>query len=283
MTTPFEIAFDGAIIRGESDGFGLPVVFLHAGVADRRMWAGQMQLLAEEGYHVISYDRRGHGETTAENVPFNHLVDLETVLDQLSVHAAIFVGSSMGGGLAVDFALEHPERTVALVLMGTAITGAEGYEADEEVEQLEEAADYAIERGNIGTANRIQAHQWLDGPYGEAGRVEGPARELFLEMNEIVLNHPPLDEEEMPEAAFDAVHTITAPVLLAVGELDCANIVALHEDLSEEFENAFAVVLEETAHFPSLERPDLFDPILLEFLDAVTGQGEDDEDDDLED
>lgn len=278
MTTPFEIAFDGALIRGESDGFGLPVVFLHAGVADRRMWAGQMQLLADEGYHVISYDRRGYGETTTEDQEFNHLVDLETVLDQLSVHAAIFVGSSMGGGLAVDFALEHPERTVALVLMGTAITGAEGYEIDEEVEQLEEAADYALERGSIGTANRIQAHQWLDGPYGEAGRVEGPVRELFLAMNEIHLNHPPLAQEERPEAAFDAVHTITAPVLLAVGELDCSDIIALHEDLSEEFENAFAVVIEETAHFPSLERPDLFDPILLEFLDAVTGHGDDDED-----
>lgn len=278
MSTPFEVIYDGALIRGESDGFGLPIVFLHAGVADRRMWAGQMQLLADEGYHVVSYDRRGYGETTTEDLPFNHLIDLEAVLDQLSIHAAIFVGSSMGGGLAIDFALEHPERTVALVLIGTAVTGAEGYETDEEVQQLEEAAEYALERGNIGTANRIQAHEWLDGPYGEAGRVEGPVRELFLAMNEIHLNHPPLTEEEKPESAFDSLHTINAPTLLVVGALDCSDIIAIHEDLSEEIENAFAVVLEDTAHFPSLERPDLFDPILLEFLDAVTGQGDDDED-----
>lgn len=277
MTSPFEIPFDGAVIRGEADGFGIPVVFLHAGVADRRMWAEQMQMLAEEGYHVISYDRRGFGETETEDVPFNHLVDLEAVLDRLSVHAAILVGSSMGGGLAIDFALEHPERTIALVLMGTAVTGAEGYEIDEEVEQLEEAFEYARERGNIGTANRIQAHEWLDGPYGEAGRVTGNARELFLAMNEIHLNHPELTQEERPEPAFDNVHTITAPTLLVVGELDCSDIIAIHEDLSEEIENAFAVVIEDTAHFPSLERPDLFNPILSEFLEAVTGQGEDDE------
>ena len=62
----------------------------------------------------------------------------------------------------------------------------------EEVEQLEEAFEYARERGNISTANRIQAHQWLDGPYGEAGRVTGPVRDLFLAMNEIHLNHAPL-------------------------------------------------------------------------------------------
>ena len=82
MSSPFEIPFDGAVIRGEADGFGYPVVFLHSGVTDRRMWADQMQMLAEEGYHVISYDRRGYGETTTEDVPFNHLVDLEAVLDR---------------------------------------------------------------------------------------------------------------------------------------------------------------------------------------------------------
>lgn len=279
MTSPFEIDFDGALIRGEAAGFGIPVVFLHSGVTDRRMWTEQMRQLAAEGYHVISYDRRGYGETETADVPFNHLVDLETVLDRLSVHAAIFVGASMGGGLAIDFALEHPNRTIALVLMGTAITGAEGYEVDEEVEQLEEAFEYAKERGNISTANRIQAHEWLDGPYGEAGRVTGPVRELFLAMNEIHLNHAPLTQEERPESAFHSLSAITAPTLLVVGELDCSDIIAIHEDLSEELENAFAVVLEDTAHFPSLERPDLFDPILFEFLEAVTGQGQDDEED----
>lgn len=282
MSAPFEIEFDGASLRGEADGFGIPVVFLHAGVADRRMWAGQMRTLAEEGYHVVSYDRRGFGETETADVPFNHLVDLEAVLDQLSIHAAVFVGCSMGGGLAIDFALEHPERTIGLVLVGTAVTGAEGYEIDDEVMALEEAADYALERGNTGTVNRIQAHQWLDGPYGEAGRVTGPVRELFLAMNEIHLNHPRLTQEERPESAFDSVGSIQAPTLLVVGELDCSDIIAIHEDLSEELENAFAVVLEDTAHLPSLERPDLFDPLLLEFLEAVTGQGDDEEDVDAE-
>ncbi|WP_374624618.1 alpha/beta fold hydrolase [Devosia sp.] len=277
MSAPFEIEFDGASLRGEADGFGIPVVFLHAGVADRRMWAGQMRALAEEGYHVVSYDRRGFGETETADVPFNHLVDLEAVLDRLSIHAAVLVGCSMGGGLAIDFALEHPERTIGLVLVGTAVTGAEGYEIDDEVMALEEAADYALERGNTGTVNRIQAHQWLDGPYGEAGRVTGPVRELFLAMNEIHLNHPRLTQEERPESAFDSVGSIQAPTLLVVGELDCSDIIAIHEDLSEELENAFAVVLEDTAHLPSLERPDLFDPLLLEFLEAVTGQGDDEE------
>lgn len=277
-TSPFEIPYDGAIIRGEADGFGLPVVFLHSGVTDRRMWAGQMQELAEEGYHVIAYDRRGYGETETQDVPFNHLVDLEAVLDSLSIHAAILVGSSMGGGLAIDFAIEHPERTIGLVLVGTAITGADSAEIPDEAADLEDALEYATERGNLDTVNRIEAHLWLDGPLSQSGRVSGEVRDLFLRMNAIHLNHPELTEEEEPDDAVDNLSAITAPTLLVVGELDMPDIVARHEDLSEELENAFAVVLEDTAHFPSLERPDLFNPILLEFLEAVTGQGDDDED-----
>lgn len=280
MTSPFEIDFDGALIRGEAAGFGIPVVFLHAGVADRRMWSEQMRELAADGFHVISYDRRGFGQTETSDVPFNHLVDLEAVLDRLSVHAAVLVGCSMGGGLAIDFALEHPERTIGLVLVGTAVTGAHGYEVPEEVEELEDAINYARERGNLDTVNRVQAHLWLDGPTSESGRVQGPARELFLEMNAIALNHAKLTQEEFPDDAFDNVSAITAPTLLIVGDRDCADIIALHEDLSEEIENAFAVILEDTAHLPSLERPDLFSPLLLEFLEAVTGQGTDDEDED---
>lgn len=277
MSSPFEINFDGAIIRGEAAGFGIPVVFLHSGVTDRRMWVGQMEALAAEGYHVVSYDRRGFGQTETANVPFSHLVDLEAVLDQLSIHAAIFVGSSMGGALALDFAVEHPERTIALALMGTAITGGEGAEVPDEAAHLEDAYEYAIERGNLDSANKILAHLWLDGPLSDAGRVSGPVRDLFLDMSRIQLAHEKLTQEEEPEPAIDAVGNITAPVLLVVGELDFPDIVDRHEDLSEEIENAFAIVLEDTAHFPSMERPDLFDPILFEFLEAVTGQGDDEE------
>lgn len=278
MPSPFEIATDGAVLRGEADGFGIPVVFLHSGVTDRRMWAAQMRELAEEGYHVIAYDRRGHGETESEDVPFSHLVDLETVLDRMSIHAAVFVGSSMGGGLALDFAIENPERTIGLVLVGTAITGADEVEIPEEAADLEDALDYATERGSLETVNRIEAHLWLDGPLSAAGRVSGDTRELFLAMNRIVLNHADLTGEEERDDATVSLATITAPTLLVVGELDFPDIVARHEDLSEELETSFAVVLEDTAHFPSLERPDLFNPLLIEFLEAVTGQGADEGD-----
>jgi len=285
MATPFEVRLDGATFAGEADGFGLPVVFLHAGIADRRMWAAQMEELANAGFHVISYDRRGFGDTTSPDVPFNHLEDLEAILDQLSIHAAVFVGSSMGGALAIDFAIENPERTVGLVLVGTGLSGAPEAELPEEAEMIYDALHYAEERGNTASVNKMLAHLWLDGPLSPNGRVDGPARELFLDMSGKVLDkQPKLTQEEEGDPAEDNIGAITAPTLLVVGELDFPHIVERHNDLSEELENAFAVVLEDTAHLPSLERPEIFNPLLLEFLDAVAGHGDvgDDEDEDLD-
>ena len=82
---------------GIETGEGLPVVFLHAGVCDKRMWESQMTMVADEGWHAIAYDRRGYGETTTPDEGFSHLEDLEAVLDALGIHAAIVVGASIGG------------------------------------------------------------------------------------------------------------------------------------------------------------------------------------------
>lgn len=269
MIEDFEIELDGAVIAGSEAGEGFPVIFLHAGVCDHRMWHGQMEAVAEAGFHAVAYDRRGYGESRAEDVPFSHLDDLEAVLEALDIHAAIFVGCSLGGGLAIDFALAHPGRTVGLVLVGTAITGAISHvEPDEQgIVMAEEDAE---ERGDLDMLNKVQAHAWLDGPRSANGRVWGAARELFLDMNGKALRHPPLSLEEERPRAIDRLHAITAPALLVCGDLDFAYILQRHDDASEALGNAFAVVLEGTAHLPNLERPDLFNPLLLEFLEAVT-------------
>lgn len=284
MAAPFEVNLDGATFSGEADGFGLPVVFLHSDVTDRRMWASQMEELADAGFHVISYDRRGFGETTSPDVPFSHLDDLEAILDQLSIHAAVFVGASMGGALAIDFAIENPERTVGLVLIGTGLSGAPEAELPEEAEMIYDALHYAEDRGNTASVNKMLAHLWLDGPLSPNGRVEGPVRELFLDMNgKALAKQRGLTQEEEGDPAEENVGAIAAPTLLVVGELDFPHILERHNDLSEEMENSFAVVLEDTAHLPSLERPELFNPLLLEFLDAVAGHSDvGEEEDDLD-
>lgn len=276
---PFAIEVGGATLSGLEQGDGLPVVFLHAGVCDKRMWLDQMRVVADAGWHGIAYDRRGYGKTTSPDETFNHLDDLEAVLDALDIHAAVLVGCSMGGGLAVDFALAHPGRTIGLVLIGTSITGAP-WSATNEERAIEMAEEDAWERGDLDLLNKVQAHEWLDGPRAQSGRVGGAARALFLDMNALALAQPALTREEALPEAWDRVDEVSAPTLLIVGDEDFTALVERHETLSETMPNAFAVVLEGAAHIPSIEKPELVNSLILQFLDAFDGEETDEETDD---
>ena len=267
VADPFDLEIDGAVLAGLEVGEGLPVVFLHAGVCDKRMWLSQMEAAAGAGWHAIAYDRRGYGETESADEPFSHLDDLEALLDAFDIHAAVLVGCSMGGGLALDFALRHPGRTIGLVLIGTSVTGAP-WSATEEERTIEMAEEDAWERGDLDGLNRVQAHEWLDGPRTQSGRVGGAVRELFLDMNAMALSKPRLTQEEPRPDAWRRVGEVNTPTLLVVGEEDFSALIDRHEHLSETMPNAFAVVLEGAAHIPSIEQPELVNSLLMEFLDA---------------
>ena len=248
---------------------GIPAVFLHAGVCDHRMWAAEVAAVAEEGFRTLAYTRRGFGEAVSPDESFSHLDDLEAVLAHLGIHAAVLVGCSMGGGLAIDFALRHPGRTAGLVLVGTAVTGGD-YDLSDSDRQMEAVLEDAEERGDPEFQNRVDAHAWLDGPRSPNGRVGGTVRELFLDMNMRALTkQPPLTQESERPSARDRIGEINAPALLVAGDLDFNYILTRHDGLSDDLPNAFAVILEGTAHLPNLERPDLFQPLLMEFLDAL--------------
>jgi pimeloyl-ACP methyl ester carboxylesterase len=269
VSVPVGSAVLPAIAAGPEDG--IPVVFLHAGVCDHRMWVAQVIALAGAGYRAVAYTRRGYGDATSPDEPFSHLDDLEAVLAHFGIHAAILVGCSMGGGLAIDFALKHPGRTAGLVLASTAITGGD-YQLSDTDRQMQDVLDDADERGDREMLNKVEAHAWLDGPRSPNGRVKGAVRDLFFDMNARALGKEGLLTQEIKRpSARERIAEISAPVLLVAGDLDFNYILTRHEGLSDDMPNAFATIIEGTAHLPSLERPDLFDPLLLEFLAAVTG------------
>lgn len=278
VPSPVTIPIEDAVFAGLEAGEGIPVVFLHAGVCDSRMWAVQLAAVAEAGCYGFAYDRRGFGGTETPDESFSHLEDLEAVLDAMGIHAAIIVGASRGGALAIDFALAAPERVAGLVLVGTSVSGAPRPVIPEAIMNIVHAMEAVEESGDIDAINAVETHAWLDGPLSQSGRVGGAVRTLFQQMNATILRKSPLTREEAPESAWDRLGGIATPVLLVAGDLDFPHVVTRHDDLYEEMDNAFAAVIEGTAHLPSLERPDLFNPLLLEFLSAVIGdEDEDDE------
>ena len=109
----------------EIAGQGVSFVMIHAGVADSRQWNNEFAFFARN-YQVLRYDMRGYGKSEPVDGEFNHMEDLATVLNALGLHEPIVImGCSMGGGLAMDFALTHPSRVRALIMVGSGPSGLE--------------------------------------------------------------------------------------------------------------------------------------------------------------
>jgi pimeloyl-ACP methyl ester carboxylesterase len=268
VTTSF-ITSDGAALCVSEAGAGDALICLHAGVADRRMWAAQEEALRDQ-YRVVAYDRRGFGETRCEPRPFSHVADLIRLLDTLRIDDAVLMGCSQGGRVAIDAALAHPARVRALVLVACAVSGAP--EVDDfppDIQARIDELEAAEARVDLDAVNELEAQLWLDGPQQPAGRVSGAARELFLAMNGIALRAPSPGEEIEPPSAYERLRELAVPTLALWGPLDFPHVVSLMKHIVAQVAGAEQHVLDGTAHLPGLERPDLFNAAVRTFLDRA--------------
>ena len=125
MTAPateYSLKANGVSLAGQESGDGPPIVLLHGLTASRRYVVMGSSLLERSGHRVVAYDARGHGESSpapeARAYGYEHLsADLEAVLDELGIDAAVLAGASMGAHTALRLALERPERVSALALI----------------------------------------------------------------------------------------------------------------------------------------------------------------------
>ena len=113
----------GVIESAERTRDGPPLVLLHGSVHDSRLWNRVFAALAQ--HHTVRYDARGHGRSTPPTAPFRYEDDLLAVLDRFGIQTAGLIGLSMGGEVALDFTLEHPERVRSLTLIAASAGGHE--------------------------------------------------------------------------------------------------------------------------------------------------------------
>lgn len=261
----FKIELNGTQIFGVEQGHGAPVVFLHAGVADHRMWLPQIEAM-DLGIHAIAYDQRGYGHSISEDVPCSDIDDLLAVLDHFRIERAVLVGCSMGGGLASAFALTHPDRVAGLVLVASAFTGMPMIELDARENEID-AHYQKLEAGDdLDALNQFEARVWLDGARAEEGRVQGALRDLFLNMNSLRLKHPSLSQKAARPETYSRLHEIKMPFLLIAGTFDSAYHEKLNAMIAQDVPQAEAKLIEQTGHLPNLEEPEQFNDLLSAYL-----------------
>ena len=259
-----DVTLNGARIHYERSGRGFPLLLIHAGIADCRMWQPQAVALAGD-FDMIRPDQRGFGDSELPPAPYSGVDDIVGLMDHLGVDRAHIVGCSMGGTLAIDFALDHPERVSKLVLVGSGIGGANFGKKYPELWADVKAAD---EAHDLVALNQAEMKLFLAGPRRPVDAVDKRLRDLFLDMNATSMgsdfDSAPTDDLEPP--AVERLGEISAPTLLVVGDEDVPPVLDCIELLMQEVKGARKVVIHDAAHLPNLEHPEEFNRLVLDFL-----------------
>jgi pimeloyl-ACP methyl ester carboxylesterase len=245
-------------------GAGPDVLLIHNGLCDRRMWDRQMRSFADS-YRVIRCDLPGYGDMPEPEGPFSCAEDVLALLDELAVGRAALVGNSLGGRVALDVCLAAPERVSALVLVAP---GRGGWDWSETARDSWRRQEEAAEAGDLDLAVELSLQLWLDGPLRPAGAVGGDVRAGVAAMQRRALENElaatsPAGPERRPEGSPADVRV---PTLVLVGDLDLPDLAAIAESYEREIPGARRIVMHGAAHVPSLEQPEEFDRLVLDFL-----------------
>lgn len=271
-TTTTVAIINGVPIAYDMAGDGPPLVLLHAGIADRRMWDDQLASFSTD-QRVIRYDLRGFGDTPLPAGQFSLRADLRELLRQLDAIPAVIIGCSFGGKTALEAILEFPEIARALVLVNAPLGG---YEWGADLAEAETEIEVAAIAGNFDRAAEIDLRVWVDGPHRMPEQVDPAFRKRAHDMARHVYevaSDAEVEPEPFGRPAIERLGEISVPTLVIAGELDQPDMLAMARIMAEGIPNARLVTIPETAHLPSMERPAEFNRIVREFLSEGAAAG----------
>jgi pimeloyl-ACP methyl ester carboxylesterase len=271
MTVASELSFfastDGDIAYLDT-GTGDPVVLLHAGYIDHRLFEAQTPVLAAE-HRVIAVDVRGHGWTANATRPFRWADDLAALLRHLDAGPAALVGVSMGGAIAGDMAIEYPELVRGVVLSGASVSDFQY--THEVTRQMVAESHRTLHSGDIEGWLKV----FLRSVAGPFRTVEETDQRILDHLSEMALHtiakHTPGERNwHVPMTdAWARVPKIDVPVLTVNGTLDSPDLLVDAERYADTAQNGRSVLVEGTSHFPNLEKPEEFNAIVLDFLRSL--------------
>jgi pimeloyl-ACP methyl ester carboxylesterase len=254
---------NGTRLFYEVKGTGPALVLIHGGQMDSRMWDDQFDVLAKK-FTVIRYDVRGYGGSFQPDQLYSDADDLAGLLDYLKVKNAHVVGLSLGGRIALDFAVAHPKRVNLLALAGPGLAGYEPPNSEE---------------GDLRMWNLIKAARddgpekvselWLKDPYMapamEQPRLVSRLQRLARENAHCWLGNPVLQRSPKPLAA-KRLDEIKVPTLLILGDRDVPQAKATIETLEKRISGSKKVVIKGAGHMVNMEKPEEFNQALVGFL-----------------
>jgi pimeloyl-ACP methyl ester carboxylesterase len=259
---------NGISLYYEVTGSGPPLVLVHGFACGVRSWDPQVKALSR-AHRVIAYDARGHGISDAPDDASAYsqsasVEDLRRLLEHLRIRRAAVGGLSMGGNIALNFALTYPKMVSRLIV---ADTGAGSDGTAEWVTGVHAFAD-ALGRGmeafaDLASANQLFARYIAQGPEAErfirSCLMTHRAHGLAHTAHEVLARRPTIYSLE-PQ-----LRALRVPTLLVVGERD-EPCLAVHRFMGEAIPNARQLVIPGVGHLTNLEAPTRFNAAVRRFL-----------------
>jgi pimeloyl-ACP methyl ester carboxylesterase len=243
------IAYD---IRGK----GPAVVLITGSNLDRRMWDNEAEWLSYT-HTVVRYDLRAHGQSATAVEPFSHLEDLIEVMDEAEIERATLIGLSAGSSIAVDAALEHPDRVERLVLAGP---GFSGYISKARPAFATDVMA-ALKTGDYQKAGEVLLKTSV---FASSPETQPLVRRMVLENDRLWKVNPSLMKAPGRPAA-DRLESVKAPALVLVGEKDEFQMEPA-QILAKRIPDSRLVVIVNGGHLLNLTSPRSFQSAIEEFL-----------------
>jgi pimeloyl-ACP methyl ester carboxylesterase len=267
------VDIDQSRLYYETAGSGIPLLMVHAGIADCEQWENEFLDLSRK-FRVVRYDMRGYGKSDPVQGPFSHVLDLQAVIEQLQLpFPLIIMGCSMGGVLSMEYAIEHPANIQGLIMIGP---GPCGFEMEGNEQELFLDAMKAFKEGDLNRLAEIETQIWFDSMESAPDQVDQSMRALLYDMHrsarlgDAIQPGEPVSDTSQPEYA--KLSAINFPVLIIIGSQDLSAMHAAADYLTEEIPLARKVVIDDAAHLPNLDQPHQCQEVVEEFLDEITSE-----------
>ena len=259
---PLQLELPGGSIAYETAGRGVPILFVHSVIADRRMWNREFSLCSAD-HRTVRFDLRGFGSSPPAATAFSYGADMAALVSHLRLDRPYLVGSSMGGAFAIDFAIAHPDQVRGLMLVAPGLSG--GFEPPFDSEE-QAAFDYdekksqeivrAWSRHDTASAVDLLRQLWCSA-------LVGPNRALFQRMVEENLSEV-FDDRSMKLAtrappAAGRLSEIHVPTTVLLGDRDNPSSAVFAKRIARSIGGSRLVTVPGADHLVNLSAPEAFD------------------------
>jgi 3-oxoadipate enol-lactonase len=254
---------NGVKISYETAGNGEAVIFIHGMSLDKRMWEPQWTNFSKL-FRVVRYDVRGMGQSTKVNSTHNPTEDLKQLMDFLKIDKAILIGHSMGGNIALNFAIKHPDRVKKIISVDAIIDGfANRTPGLNRI--FKEVIDTTREKG-WAAGQKIWLQSALIRLYDADSSSKALLKKIISEYNgDHFYNRSWAPTYGEPSTAA-SLNNIKAPVLIVTGSKDEQTLLLVADLLHSKIPSNKKIEIEGAGHFPNLDKPAEFNKVCISFI-----------------